>query len=697
MSGTGSTVTVGAFPDALGVTCVEGGAHAAVFSDHADSIELCLFADDSMTETDRIRLSERDGPIHHAFVPGLAPGGLYGLRAHGPYAPEAGHLFNPAKLLLDPYATRLSEPVTWAPELSGADRERPSKPDPKDSAPFMAKCVAAEALAKIDPAEKPATPWEETIIYEAHVKGLTHLWPGLDTRRIGYTEALGAPVVIDYLKGLGVTAIELLPIHAYTDERQLVERQLVNYWGYNSVGFFAADPRYLGPAGLAGLRETVRRLHAAGIEVILDVVYNHTGESDGSGPTLCFRGLDNLSYYVRDEDASDGYANHTGCGNTLDLSHPYVLRLVMDSMRWWTERIGIDGFRFDLAPTLVRGPGGFDPDSAFLNTLLQDPVLQNAKLIAEPWDIGPEGYRLGAFPHPFAEWNDRFRDQVRGFWRGEAGSTQRLADGLLGSARVFDHGGRRPWASINFVACHDGFTMADLTRYEEKHNEANGEDNRDGHNENLSDNFGVEGPSEAPDIVAARKRRERNLIATVMLAQGTPMLRAGDEIGQSQDGNNNAYCQDGPITWIDWDKGDHELLAFVRYLTGLRRSFPALRQSRFLHGENRGADGLADVEWLGLSGGSVDWDDPGLPGYAALLRATDTERGRPEDVLLILNRGDADAEFKLPGTEGRHWAKLLDTADPAAAEAVVSGAIAVPAESVLLLAGRLPDSGGANE
>jgi len=647
-------------PEPLGLTLDADGANVAVFSEHAEAIELCLF-DENGVEA-RHRLPARSGSVWHGHVAGVRAGQTYGLRAFGPYAPDAGHRFNPAKLLLDPYARALTSPVGWNDVLVGDDPTAPGRPDPRDSAGRLPKCVAAHDLPPIDLAERPDTPWDRTVVYEAHVKGLTQLWPDMDPSLRGRVEALGDERVIAYLKKLGVTAVELLPLHAFTTERHLAGRGLGNYWGYNSVSFFAPDPRYLGPGGVEGLRDAVRRLHASGIEAILDVVYNHSGESDDGGPTLSFRGLDNLSYYRRDLNGAGGYANDAGCGNTLNLAHPMVLRLVLDSLRWWATRIGVDGFRFDLATTLTRGPTGFDPGSAFLPAILQDPDLRGLKLIAEPWDIGPDGYRLGGFPAPFAEWNDRFRDAARGFWIGAPGSGADLGDALLGSARAFDRHGRRPWASLNAVAVHDGFTLADVASYAEKHNEANGENNRDGHNHNLSANMGVEGPTDRPDVLAARAKRRRNLLAMTFLAQGAPMLAAGDEIGRSQQGNNNAYCQDNEIAWIDWSAADKDLFAFCRRLIALRAATPALRQPVFLHGEARPKDGLPDVEWLGLDGGAVDWASCETSGMALLLRAVEPDTA-DSWVFIAINPGADGTTATAPPIPGRTWLRVLDTGD----------------------------------
>ena len=658
-------------PEPLGVHWNGEGANVAVFSEHATRIEVCLFSEDGRRETERVALPERSGAVWHAQVPDLAPGALYGLRAHGPYAPECGHRFNPNKLLLDPYARALHGRLAVGDACLGYDPASPMGDlsfSSVDSAPAMPKCVVTAPAPPVPAGERPDTPWAETMIYEAHAKGLTRLWAALPGELRGTYEALAAEPVLEYLVSLGVTALELLPVHSFADDRWLLEKGLVNYWGYNSIGFFALEPRYFGPAGVAGFRETVRKLHAAGLEVILDVVYNHSAEGDETGPTLSFRGLDNAAYYRLHEGQERYYCNDTGCGNALDVSHPHVLRLVLDSLRWWVEAMGVDGFRFDLATTLGREADGFDPRGGFFDALHQDPVLTRVKLIAEPWDLGPGGYRRGEFPPRFAEWNDAFRDGVRRFWRGDAHGAQEMAERLLGSAGTFDRDGRRSWSSLNFVACHDGFTLADVTAYAEKRNEANGEDNRDGHQENSSDNCGEEGESEDPEIRRRRARRRRNLLASVFLAQGTPMLRAGDEIAGSQRGNNNAWCQDNEVSWIDWANPDAELLGLTRRLTALRRAHPCLRQSRFLHGRERPEDGMPDVEWLGLDGAPIDWGDPGLEGFCLLLResaeapayATNDDR-----VALVFNRSPAAVSTRLPvPAGGRVWRRVLDTARP---------------------------------
>jgi len=682
-------------PSPLGVAWDGKGCNVAVFSEHATKIELCLFSEDGKKETARLPLPEKTGPIWHGYLPGLAPGALYGLRAHGPFAPDHGHRFNPHKLLLDPYAKALSGRVTAADATLGYDpaaAERDLSFSTIDSAPAMAKCVVTAPGDAVPAGERPNIPWADTVIYEAHPKGLTRLWPDLPAELRGSYDALAAEPVLAHLTSLGITAVELLPVHALVDDRWLVDKGLSNYWGYNTIGFFTPEPRYFGPAGLAGFRETVRRLHGAGIEVILDVVYNHTAEGDQLGPTLSFRGLDNASYYRLQHGQKRFYVNDTGCGNTLNVAHPVVLRLVLDSLRWWVEAMGIDGFRFDLATTLGREAQGFDPAGGFLDALRQDPVLSQVKLIAEPWDIGPGGYRLGEFPPPFAEWNDGFRDGARKFWRGDAHAAQDMAERLLGSAGTFDRNGRRSWSSVNYVACHDGFTLADVTAYNGKHNEANGEGNRDGHNENLSDNCGAEGDTADTAIRLKRAQRRRNLLATVFLAQGTPMLRAGDEIAGSQQGNNNAYCQDSAVSWIDWTAADRALLGFTRRLIAFRKTHPCLRQGWFLHGGLRDEDGEEDVKWLGLDGGQgggpVNWRDPSLAGFCVVLRQSAEAPAYATDgdvVVLAFNGSQKPVTTQLPPPpKDRVWVRALDTAQPEAPGAVCRGtAQDIPAETIV--------------
>ncbi len=658
-------------PATLGAEWDGEGVNFAVFSEHATKIELCLFSPDGRREQARLPLPERSGPVWHGYVRDLQPGAIYGLRAHGDYDPERGHRFNPNKLLLDPYARRLAGSWQADDALLGFVAGAPAGDlsfDRRDSAPFVAKAVVTVPPDAFPAHERPATPWAETVIYEAHAKGLTKLRHDVDEALRGTYAGLAAEPVLDHLVRLGVTAVELLPVHAIFDDLFLVKRGLRNYWGYNSIGFFVPEPRYQGPAGFADFRDMVRRFHAAGIEVILDVVYNHSGEGNHLGPTLSFRGLDNASYYRLLPDDPRYYVDDTGCGNTLNLAHPFVLRLVLDSLRYWVEVMGVDGFRFDLATTLAREEHGFAADGGFLDALRQDPVLRQVKLIAEPWDVGPGGYRLGQFPPGFAEWNDEFRDTLRRYWRGDRHGAHALADRLLGSAGRFDRDGRRAWASINFVTAHDGFPLRDLVSFDRKHNEANGEDNLDGQDENYSDNCGVEGDSDDPDVLECRARRRRNMLTTLMLAQGTPMLLAGDEIGHSQRGNNNAYCQDNEIAWIDWSQADTALLDFVARLSAFRREHPCLRQTRFLHGAVRPEDGEPDVEWRAMNGGPLDWEDPELRQLCLLVRgaAEAAEHDRTDDAVFIaINGGDTEAQASLPAApDGSAWLRALDSAAP---------------------------------
>lgn len=658
-------------PHDLGARYDGHGTNFAVFSEHAAQVYLCLFSTDGRNEIQRIPLPERSGSVWHGYVPGLKPGALYGYRADGVYAPEAGQRFNVNKLLLDPYAQELRGTFTADSTLFGYQTDAPEADlsfDARDSASVLPRSVVSDPAMFRPDAIPLNRGWDDTVIYEVHVKGLTQSNQSIPANLRGTFDGLSSDAVLEHLTRLGVTAIELMPVQAMFDEPALTARGLSNYWGYNTIGFFTPASRYLGPAGVSGFRAMVERFHSAGIEVILDVVYNHTGEGDHLGPTLSFRGLDNASYYRLLEGQPRYYVNDTGCGNTLNLGQPFVLRMVLDSLRFWVQVMGVDGFRFDLATTLCREAHGFDPSGRFLDALRQDPVLRNAKLIAEPWDIGPGGYQLGEFPAGFAEWNDTFRDTTRRFWRGDGHSAQDLGSALLGSAGSFDRGGRRSWASINFAASHDGFTLADVTQYAERHNEANGEGNRDGHHCNFSDNFGIEGPSEDPKITAARNRRVRNLLATVFLSQGTPMLRSGDELGQSKHGNNNAYCQDNDVSWIDWETADADLIEFVASLIRFRQAHPAVRQTRFLHGAARPADGLPDVEWLDFDGGALNWRDPGLNSLCLLLAGSAECAPGTEDVapvLIAFNREAQDLALTLPTQRHGRWVRRLDTASEA--------------------------------
>ncbi|SHH91026.1 glycogen debranching protein GlgX [Marivita hallyeonensis] len=675
-------------PTRLGAHFDGHGTNFAVFSENAEAVFLCLFSPDGKREELRLPLPERTGSVWHGYLPGVKPGTLYGYRAAGPYAPEAGHRFNLNKLLIDPYSQSFfgafnDHPVTFGYTLTAPEADLSF--DTRDSAGHTPKSVVP------DPGFLPATAtplgrgWESTFIYEAHVKGLTMRHPDVPVEARGTFDGLASPAMLDHMTRLGVTAVELLPVQAIKSEGALGGRGLVNYWGYNTAGFFALEPRYMGPSGLRGFRAMVDRFHAAGIEVILDAVYNHSAEGDHLGPTFSFRGLDNASYYRLQEDPRY-YVNDTGCGNTLDVSHPFVTRMILDSLRYWVQTFGIDGFRFDLATTLCRDAEGFQPHGAFLTALRQDPVLAGVKLIVEPWDIGFGGYQLGAFPAKFAEWNDRFRDTARLFWRGDAHGAQGLGSALLGTADIFDQRGRRVWSSVNYAASHDGFTLADTTRYEARHNHANGENNQDGHRANFSENFGVEGETDDPAIQAKRSQRQRNLLATVFLSQGTPMLLAGDEGGNSQQGNNNSYCQDNEISWLDWASMDAELIEFTTVLSRFRQAHPVLRQSGFLHGAIRPIDQKPDVEWQSFAGTDIDWTDPDLSSLCLHLRGNaESVIGRrvTDEVLLAFNRGEDDLELTLPDPETRAWTREIDTSEMVqSSHRLDTDRVTVPAQSV---------------
>ena len=656
-------------PNHLGARFDGEGTNFAVFSAHASAINLCIFSPDGKNEVQRAPLPERTGHVWHGYASGLQPGTLYGFRAEGVYAPDLGHRFNPNKLLMDPYTREMRG--TWENHcaqlgyVKGAASEDLSF-DNRDSAPFVPKSVVSEPelFNHIEP--RTNIDWSQTLIYEAHPKGLTKQYPSVPENVRGTYEGLASDAMLEHLQKLGVTAVELLPVHLFIDDGFLIERGLRNYWGYNTIGFFAPEPRYYGPDGLNGFRTMVRRFHAAGIKVILDVVYNHTAEGDQRGPTLCYRGLDNASYYRLIAGQPRYYVNDTGCGNTVNVSHPYVLRMVMDSLRFWVQQMGIDGFRFDLATTLAREDHGFDRRGGFFDALRQDPVLSDVRLIAEPWDIGPGGYRLGEFPAEFSEWNDGFRDNVRSYWRGNHHSTQELGARLLGSAGVFDRDGRRAWSSVNLITAHDGFTLADTTCYNEHHNLANGENGADGHHNNLSDNCGVEGETNDPDIRARRSLRQRNMMATLFLSQGTPMLLAGDEFSNSQQGNNNAYAQDNPTGWLDWENADEGMTDFVARLANFRRDHPCLTQDRFLHGAIRKSDSLPDVEWTDFNAGPLQWRDPGLSNFCLTVRGSaedSVDRQIDDTVFIAFNRADQEQVVKLPAVpQGRHWVRAIDTA-----------------------------------
>ncbi|MCR9125587.1 MAG: glycogen debranching protein GlgX [Rhodobacteraceae bacterium] len=664
-------------PHPMGATLAGDGVNFAVFSAHADRIQLCLFSDDGTQEVQRLDLPERDGDIWYGFVPGLAEGQLYGLRVHGSFCPAEGHRFNPAKLLLDPYARRITGHPRWHGALIGGDPACPDRACGRDSADFMPRCVVT-APNRADLGPRPSVPRSDMVIYEAHPGGLTRQHP--EAASAGRFAALASDAMLAHYRDLGITSLELLPVQAFINDRFLIEKGLVNYWGYQTIGFFAPEPRYLATDDIDEFRSMARRLHLAGIELILDVVYNHTGEGDASGPTLSFRGLDNASYYRLEAADARAYVNDTGTGNTLAADHPMVLRMILDSLRYWVTEMGVDGFRFDLCTTLGRLAQGFDPDAPFFQAIRQDPVLAGTRLIAEPWDIGPGGYQLGAFPAPFHEWNDRFRDDVRRFWRGDAGMAPALANRITGSAHEFDHSGRRATTSVNMLTAHDGFTLADVVSYATRHNAANGEDNRDGHAENHSDNMGVEGPTEDRAILSARARRCRNLMATLMLSQGTPMLLAGDEMGNSQQGNNNAYAQDNPTGWIDWSGRDGAMHRFTRALIGFRAAHPILRQTRFLHAHEREDDGFADLFWWSADGSAMtaaQWNDPDLRLLCAEVRtaaATPEYASREDALYLVFNAGEAQRLVMPAVPEGRVWRRWVDTHDATVAAGPVEAA-----------------------
>lgn len=660
----------GGSPNRLGAHHDGAGVNFAVFSANASKVELCLYSPNGKRETARIALPERTGPVWHGFVADLPVGTLYGYRAHGTYAPEHGHRFNPNKLLLDPYTREMHGEWTNDPATLGYDDASSAIDlsfDTRDSAPFVPKSVVSDPALFEGMKNGQHTKSSKDLIYEVHPKGGSQTNLDVPESVRGTYEGLASDAMLDHLLSLGVQAVELLPIHSFVDDKFLNDRGLRNYWGYNSIGFFAPEPRYFGPDGLKGFRQMVQRFHNAGIEVILDVVYNHTAEGDQRGPTLCFRGLDNASYYRLTAGQPRYYVNDTGCGNTLNVSHPYVLRMVLDSLRFWVECMGIDGFRFDLATTLGRENHGFDPNGGFFDALRQDPVLSQVRMIAEPWDIGPGGYRLGEFPHEFGEWNDSYRDTVRRYWRGDAHSAQELGARLLGSADMFDRTGRRSDASVNFLASHDGFTLADTTRYSKRHNLANTENNRDGHGSNYSDNGGVEGETDDAAIRNIRTRRQRNMLATLFLSQGTPMLLAGDEFANSQAGNNNAYCQDNDIGWLNWDKADTDLQAFVVSLSAFRQKYINVRQSRFLHGAIRPQDGKADVIWTDFEGEALEWRDPGLANFCLALRSSaQTPDYEPNGavVFIVFNRADEQGHVILPDApKGQCWVRAIDTDD----------------------------------
>jgi isoamylase len=665
-------------PYPLGATWDGQGVNFALFSEHGEKVELCLFDPQGRRETERIVLPERTDQVWHGYLPEARPGLLYGYRVYGPYAPEQGHRFNPHKLLLDPYAKASAGVVRWSDALYGYRLNSPREDlsfDRRDSHAGMPKCKVVDTAFTWGDDRPPRTPWTDTVIYELHVKGFTANHPDVPPQLRGTYAALGSAPIIEYLQQLGVTAVELLPVHWFVDERHLVSKGLKNYWGYNSIGYFAPEMRYSCSGQIGEFKTMVKALHAAGIEVILDVVYNHTGEGNHLGPTLCLRGIDNASYYRLVADDRRHYMDYTGCGNTLNAMHPRVLQLIMDSLRYWVVDMHVDGFRFDLASALGREAHAVDRYGAFFDIIHQDPVLCQVKLIAEPWDLGEGGYQVGNFPVGWSEWNGRYRDTVRQFWKGDGGVIGDFASRLTGSSDLYRHSGRSSRASINFITSHDGFTLNDLVSYNEKHNDANLADNSDGDNHNLSWNCGVEGPTPDPAIIALRERQKRNMLATLFLSQGVPMLSAGDEFGRTQGGNNNPYCQDNEISWVHWDfaHANEKLLIFARRLIAFRNRHPLFRRSRFFRGRPVPGWDVKDLVWFSPEGREMTeahWHDANLRclgvyfcGAAIAWPGERGKRAADDDFLLLANGGHDDIAFVLPRCRlAGHWGTVFDTA-----------------------------------
>jgi isoamylase len=670
-------------PYSIGATWDGLGVNFAIFAEHATNVELCLFDSAAATqEAVRLALPEQTDQIWHGYVPGVLPGQLYGYRVHGPHDPAKGHRFNPHKVVLDPYAKAIGRTITWGDEMYGYRVGHPDGDLAFDDRDNAAQCLLA---AVIDPAftwgddRRPAVPWHETIIYEVHVRGFTIQHPDIPPALRGTYAGLASEPALQHLKRLGVTAVELMPVHHHAYDRQLVERGLTNYWGYNTSAFFAPNIRYAAAATATGsvreFKTLVRNLHAVGLEVILDVVYNHTAEGSHLGPTISLRGIDNQAYYRLAADDPRHYVDYTGCGNTLNMQHPRVLQLIMDSLRYWVLEMRVDGFRFDLASALARELHAVDRLSAFFDIIHQDPVLSQVKLIAEPWDLGEGGYQVGNFPVGWAEWNGKYRDAVRRFWKGEGGVVSELATRLAGSSDLYAQSGRRPYASINFVTAHDGFTLRDLVSYNEKHNEANGENNADGENHNLSWNCGVEGPTDDPAVLALREQQKRNFMLTLLLSQGVPMICGGDELGRTQGGNNNAYCQDNATSWFDWnqDPAKQDYLEFVRSAIRLRRSQPVLRRRRFLQGRAiRGLD-VKDISWFKPSGPEMDdeaWSAHFVRTFGVRLSGAELherdDMGEPitgDTLYIAFNAHHDRVPFVLPrGAPGERWERIVDTA-----------------------------------
>jgi glycogen operon protein len=674
-------------PAPLGATCDASGVNFAVYSEHASGIELCLFDPvDPSREVARLDLPQKRAFVWYGHVPGLRAGALYGFRAHGPYQPSSGHLFNPAKLLVDPYARAFVGKLDWKAPVYGYRREgeQPDPQmalDPRDDAAGKPKCVVVDDRFDWGNDARPQIPWHRTAVYELHVKGFTRLHPSVPPKLRGTYAGLAAPPSIEHFKRLGITAVELLPVHEHMDEGPLVQRRLTNYWGYNSLGFFAPEQLYSsrGARGeqVAEFKAMVKGLHAEGIEVILDVVYNHTCEGNQWGPTVCFKGLDNSVYYRLNPEDPRHYVEFTGTGNTFNVPHPQALKLVADSLRYWADEMHVDGFRFDLATTLGRLARDFDPRAPFFQVLHQDPVLSRLKLIAEPWDLAEGGYQVGHFPVLWSEWNGRYRDVVRRYWRGDGNTVAELGFRLTGSSDLYASSGRGPFASINYIDSHDGFTLHDLVSYQEKHNEANGEENRDGPGENYSSNYGHEGSTDDPQILATREQQKRNLLATLFLSQGAPMLAAGDEMGRTQGGNNNAYCQDNETSWLDWTLTDERraLLDFTAKMIRFRWEQPVLQRQEFFHGAHIWDSDFKDLAWFRPDGAEMTPDDWASPSVRALgfllggdaIPALDVHGRRVvgDTLLVLMNPRAEPVAFTLPAVQwGIDWEIAIDTAKP---------------------------------
>lgn len=660
-------------PDRLGASAQADGGNFALFSAHAEAVELCLFDAQSGEETARLQLPHCDNGIWHGFVPGLRPGACYGYRVHGPFDPQNGQRFNAHKLLLDPYAKQLHGPFRWHTSHFAFARDDSEQQDlsfsTQDNSAYLPKAVLPSMQAPPSVSNAPVVSPSEAVIYEAHVRGLTRLHPDITTLEQGRFAGMARSVMVDYLKALGITSLQLLPVQAHIDEHALHQRGLSNYWGYNTLAFFSPHPAYLSTPDILEFRRMVDTYHEAGIEVLLDVVYNHSCEGDEQGPTLSMRGIDNQSYYRLREDSHRFYVNDTGCGNTLNLDHPQVRRLIIDSLVYWVTVMGVDGFRFDLATVLGRSSKGFSAESAFFDEVRREPALARCKLIAEPWDIGPGGYQLGEFPKPWLEWNDQYRDSVRRFWRGDEGELPELARRLHGSADIFERKGRPPSTSVNYVASHDGFTLRDMVSFSERHNLANGENNRDGHGENFSANNGVEGPTDDVEINQLRDQQQRNFLAMLAISPGVPMLQAGDELGRSAQGNNNAYCQDTPLNWINWEQtpvAEIPLLNFARAVFSLRLQIPLLRPDAYRHTDCGSTSGC--MLWFCEDGQRMtdeQWHDDTRHCLAYILRQSDPETG-VQELLVLLNGGEDDRRFTLPQSQASErgvWHQVLNTAN----------------------------------